>query len=95
MINAFAFVLIGFGCGFFLRLPAFMLATCLLLLAYGVALMMMHTAGSTLAIDLVLALIAIQIGYCTAIALRLGVARARRAAPRSTNPSLSDPSRKK
>ena len=94
MMSAAVFVLVGLVCGFFLRLPVFIFATCLIVVGYGIAIRGSDSQASTLIINVVLALIGLQVGYCTAVLIRLGLERTRRASAQSTEPRISDPTRK-
>jgi hypothetical protein len=94
MISAAIFVLIGLVCGFFLRLPAFIFATCLIVLGYWIAIRGFNSQPSMLIVDLVVALIGLQVGYCVAVMFRLGLERMRRASPQSRRPTISHPTGK-
>jgi membrane protein implicated in regulation of membrane protease activity len=82
MTGAAIFVFIGFMCGMLLRATAFMIATCLILAAYVIAFPDPQIAASTI-VDVVVGLIALQVGYFAAVALRIAYAAARGASNKS------------
>jgi hypothetical protein len=94
MISAAIFVLIGLICGFFLRLTPFIFATCLILVGYAVAIRGPDSQLSTLIINIFVGLIALQVGYCLAVLLRVGLERIRSASPQSRKPTISHSARK-
>ena len=77
MISAAIFAMVGVVCGFLLRMPAFLIATCLILVAYAIAISGSQTAAS-IAVEIVLGLVSLQVGYCATVLIRIGLARARR-----------------
>jgi membrane protein implicated in regulation of membrane protease activity len=70
MTGAAIFVFIGLICGALLRAPGFMIATCLILAAYVIAFPDPQITTSTI-VDVVLGLVALQVGYFAAVALRI------------------------
>jgi hypothetical protein len=68
---------IGLSCGFFLRLPGFIAATCLVLLAYAVILTSSELSGEAVATNVILGLLLLQCGYFAAVALRIAMVWAR------------------
>jgi hypothetical protein len=78
MIAGALFAAIGFVCGLFLRFAGFAVVTTVSIVAYAIAIAAAGIAGMAFPLAILIALIAIQVGYFTTVVCRIALNRWRK-----------------